>query len=80
MATIELYDKDENRHLGDITEAELEFLVNHLEETSDEDQDYFIDEATIDFLADGEATDHLIDLLRKAVGSGEGVEIRWKRR
>ena len=38
------------------------------------------DEATIDFLADGAATDHLIDLLRKAVGSGEGLEIRWKRR
>ena len=80
MATVQLYEKEEHRHLGDITEAELEFLIDHLEETSDTDQDYFIDEATIDYLADGEATDHLIDLLRKAVGSGEGVEIRWERR
>jgi len=80
MATIALYDKDEDRHIGDITEAELEYLKEHLEETADDDQDYFIDLATIDYLADGEATDHLIDLLKKAVGSGEGIEISWKTR
>ena len=79
MATIELYEKKTNQPIGEITESELEFLMDRLEETSGGDQDYFIDEATVDYLADGEATDHLIALLRRAVGSSEGVEIRWKR-
>ena len=79
MSTIRLYEKKTNRPLGEITEAELEFLIDRLEETSGDDQDYFIDEATVDYLADGEATDHLIELLRKALGSNAGIEIRWQR-
>jgi hypothetical protein len=55
-------------------------LVEGMEEESTTDQDYFIDAATIDVLADGRATEHLVGLLRKAVGTGDGVDIRWKRR
>jgi hypothetical protein len=51
-----------------------------LEETSEKDRDYFVDQATIELLGDGRATDHLIHLLKKAVGSGDGVEIEWKKR
>ena len=38
------------------------------------------DAATIDLLGDGRASDHLLGLLRSALGSSEGVEIRWQRR
>jgi hypothetical protein len=58
----------------------LKILVDGLEEESAEDQDYFIDLATIDVLADGRATEHLVRLLREAVGNDPGVEIRWQRR
>ena len=37
---------------------------------SETDQDYFIDQATIDLLGDGTATDHLLQTLRNALGSG----------
>jgi hypothetical protein len=77
---IDLYLKGTNELLGSITETELQYLEDSLEETSDEDRDYFVDQATIDLLADGRATDHLVHLLKKAVGSGEGVEIEWKKR
>jgi hypothetical protein len=77
---IDLYIKGTKSLLGSITDAELRFLVDTLEETSLEDRDYFVDQATIELLADGQATDHLVDLLRKAVGSSDGVEIRWERR
>jgi hypothetical protein len=77
---IDLYIKGTNELLGSITETELQYLEDSLEETSDEDRDYFVDQATIDLLADGRATDHLVHLLKKAVGSGEGVEIEWKKR
>jgi processive 1,2-diacylglycerol beta-glucosyltransferase len=63
--------------IGDITAHQLEFLVDELEEESDTDRDYYIDAATIDVLADAGADAELVDLLRKAVGSREGVEIAW---
>jgi hypothetical protein len=77
---IDLYDAATNQLLGSITEADLQVLVDGLEEESPQDQDYYIDAATIDLLGDGRASDHLLGLLRGALGSSEGVEIRWQRR
>jgi len=77
---IDLYNNATDQFLGSITETELQLLIDSFEEESLEDQDYYIDKATIDFLADGRATDHLLDLLRRALGSEEGVELRWLRR
>jgi hypothetical protein len=77
---IDLFNAETDEKIGSITETDLKVLVDGLEEESSEDQDYFIDAATIELLADGRATEHLIGLLRKAVGTTEGVEIRWQRR
>ena len=77
---IDVYNVATNELLGSITEADLQVLMNALEEESADDQDYFIDAATIDVVADGRATDHLVALLRRAVGSSDGVDIRWSRR
>ena len=77
---IDLYNASTNQLIGSITEADLRVLIDGLEEESSEDRDYFIDEATIDLLADGRATEHLVGLLRAAVGSSDGVDIRWQRR
>jgi hypothetical protein len=77
---IDLYNAATNQLIGSITEADLKVLIDHLEEESAEDQDYYIDQPTIDFMADGEATEHLLKLLRAAIGSSGGIEIRWQRR
>jgi hypothetical protein len=79
-AMIDLYNAATNQLLGSITEADLQVLVDALEEESTQDQDYYIDAATIDVIADGRATEHLVHLLRGALGSAEGVDIRWSRR
>jgi uncharacterized protein YggU (UPF0235/DUF167 family) len=77
---IDLYDEATNQLIGSITEADLQVLVDALEEESLDDHDYYIDAATIDVIADGRATEHLVNLLRKALGVKEGVDIRWQRR
>jgi hypothetical protein len=78
---IDLYNADANILLGEITEQDLKVLVDALEEESSEDQDYYITPDTLDVIGNnGRATDHLLGLLRKALGSSEGVEIRWQRR
>ena len=77
---IDLYKCATNKLIGSLTEADLKILVDGMEEESLEDQDYYIDAATIDLLADGKASDHLVKLLREALGGEEGVDIRWQRR
>jgi hypothetical protein len=78
---IDLYNADTNVLLGEITEQDLKVLVDALEEESSEDQDYYITPETIEVIGEnGRATEHLLNLLRTAVGSSEGVEVRWQRR
>ncbi len=77
---IDLYDNATNILIGSITEADLKVLTDAFEEESEDDQDYYIDQATIDMVGDGRATEHLMGLLRKALGTSDGVEIRWERR
>ena len=77
---IDLYNATTNQLLGSITEADLQVLIDGLEEESAEDQDYYLDQATIDLLADGRPSDHLLGILRGALGTSNGMEIRWERR
>ena len=77
---IDLYNCETNNLIGSITDAELKVLTDALEEESRDDQDYYVTPDTIAGMADGQATDHLLGLLRAAVGTTEGVDIRWERR
>ncbi len=78
---IDLYNADTEALLGEITDQDLKVLVDALEEESSEDQDYYITPETIEVVGEnGRATEHLLNLLRKALGSSEGVEVRWERR
>jgi len=77
---IDVYNSATDELLGSITEADLQVLVDALEEESSDDQDYYIDAATIDVIGDGRATEHLLNILRKGLGNAEGVDIRWNRR
>ncbi|MEP7305235.1 MAG: galactosyldiacylglycerol synthase [Acidobacteriota bacterium] len=77
---IDLYDDASNQLIGTMTEADLQVLVDALEEESLDDHDYYITAATIDLVADGRATEHMVTLLRRALGEKTGVDIRWERK
>lgn len=76
---IELRDKTTDEFLGSISDEELQFLVDELEEESLLDRDYYIDAATIDMLAEDGAPSSLVELLRRVLGGRDGLEIRWVR-
>lgn len=76
--TIDLYDNDEDARLGQITEAQRDVLVDHLEETHPGDQDYYIDAPTLDLLESEGADAGLLGMLRSALGDREGFEVRWE--
>lgn len=73
-----LYNKKTNALLGEISESDVECLVDVLEEEDSKDVDYFIDDATIDILEEYAASAELLALLRKAIGTSEGIEVRWE--
>lgn len=77
---IDLYNASTNQLIGSITPADLQVLVDALEEESTKDRDYYLNAETIDLIADGRATEHLVALLRSALGSADGVDIRWTTR
>jgi processive 1,2-diacylglycerol beta-glucosyltransferase len=76
---IEVYDNEVGVLIGTITEEQLQFLIDELEETSTTDQDYYLDEGMLDMLEEAGAEDALMDLLRGALGDRDGIEIRWER-
>lgn len=64
--------------IGDISDEQLAFLVEQLEEEHDEDQDYFIDRDTLDLLSDNGADPELIAMLEKAIGDDDSMNIAWE--
>ena len=74
---IHLIDNETGKPIGTISEAQLKALVDQLEEEDTGDQDYYVDGATLDWFEDEGVDSALTALLRKALGSREGMEIRW---
>jgi hypothetical protein len=76
---IKIYDSATGAWLGTIDEEQLQFLIDQLEEESSQDQDYYINEATLEMFQDAGADPALITMLRAALKGRTEMEIRWSR-
>ena len=74
-----LYKKLSGELIGTITAAELKLLVDQLEEEDLTDDDYFIDQPTVDLIEANGASPTLVALLRTAVGDTGGIDVRWEK-
>lgn len=74
---VKLYDKDTGQKLGEITEEQLELLMDELEDEPFGDQDYHIDEAAIALFEEIGADPDLVDTLRSMLAGQDEFEIRW---
>jgi len=72
-----LRNKGTSASLGTITDDDLTFLIDMLEEEDSEDRDYWIDKTTLEYFEENSCGDHLMEILREAVGESEGIEIEW---
>lgn len=75
---IEVFDNRTQALIGEISEAQLEFLMNNLEEESLEDQDYAITAMTLAYFEELGADPALLNLLRRALGERDELVIRWE--
>jgi hypothetical protein len=80
MSIIQLYREHPKTYasepLGTITENQLDFLIDNLEEEFEEDEECFLIPDTIDYLKSQGADSELISILERALaGNQDGVEI-----
>lgn len=76
---IKVFDAASGTEIGAISDADLQFLISQLEEESSEDQDYYINTATLDMFEQAGAAPTLIQVLRQGLGGREEMDIRWER-
>jgi len=70
---IKLYDAQTDVEIGEITQEQLNYLFEDLEEESAEDTDYYINLDTLDMFAQQGVDPALIALLRKALGDRQNL-------
>lgn len=75
---IQLFDNSTGEPLGTIDREELKFLIDQLEEEGAEDQDYFINSATLEMFEEEGCPHNLLGLLQEGLGEREEMEIRWE--
>ena len=76
---IQLRNKETGSLLGSISDEDLQFLIDNLEEEWKEDADYYLNRATLDMLKSQGASVPLMSLLDTAIGDKDAVEIEWSR-
>jgi len=74
---IRLYDNDNDQEIGQITEAQLDFLQEQLIEETLDSTTFSLAPATVDSLAMNGGDPEVVGLLRKAIGSRTSMELRF---
>ncbi len=82
MSVIQLYKEHPETYeriiLGTISEKQLDFLMENLEEEFEEDEEYLLMQDTIDFLKEQGVDKDLLAMLEKALaGTRDGVDILY---
>jgi processive 1,2-diacylglycerol beta-glucosyltransferase len=75
---IKLFDKETGVFLGAITEEQMRFMVDQLEEEGFEDRDYAISPMTLSLFEGEDADPVLVSMLRAALGDRDEMTISWQ--
>jgi len=75
---IKLYDNENEKEIGLITEPQLEFLIEELADESLDEYTYNINLSVISYLEGSGAEPQLVTLLRGALGSRTSMELRYE--
>ena len=69
---------DNSQPIGTISDVQLKFLVDELEEDHEDDREYFLNRETLELLSDNGADPELIAILEKAMGNDDEMDIAWE--
>jgi hypothetical protein len=74
-----LKNKDTGAIIGTLNDAQLQFLIDQLEEESNEDTDYWLNRAQIEIFKEQGADPALVAMLEQALGEAEDMEVIWEK-
>jgi hypothetical protein len=69
---------DTGDEIGVISDVQLKFLVEQLEEDHEEDEEHFIDRESLELLSDNGADPELLGILEKGMGDDDEMKIAWE--
>ena len=75
MNTIRLVDTKEI--IGTVTDEELDEIIDALEEETEDDQDYYVDANTLDYMEGLNVSANVLALLKTALVGKESIDIEW---
>ena len=73
-----LIDIEHGDEIGIITEDQLQFLIDNLEEEGFEDQDYYIDPESLSFFAENGCDEELLTMLVDAIEGRVNIDVRYE--
>jgi hypothetical protein len=76
---IKLRNKESGELLGSISEEQLQFLIDNLEEETPDDTDYYLNRSTLEMLREIGADKSLMEILERSLGDRDDVEIVWSK-
>ena len=76
---IQLYNKLSGELIGEITDIQLQFLIDQMEEESMEDRDYAITQMELDYFEAQGADSGLLSILRSALANKDEISILWQK-
>ena len=74
----QLIDIEHDNEIGIITEDQVQFLIDNLEEEGLEDQDYYIDSDGLSFLAESGCDEELLTMLTEALEGRINIDVRYE--
>lgn len=73
-----LIDIEHDDEIGIVTEDQVQFLIDNLEEAGVEDQDYYIDSEALSFLAENGCDQELYMMLADALEDRIHIDLRYE--
>ena len=73
-----LIDIEHGDEIGIITEDQVQFLIDNLEEEGFEDQDYYIDPESLSFFAENGCDEELLTILTDALEDRVNIDVRYE--
>ena len=77
--TVHIFDLTTDQEIGVLTDEQFQFLEDHLEAEDADDDDYYINRATLDAFDAHGGNPAVVGWLRSAMGTRDEMDIRWRR-
>jgi hypothetical protein len=74
-----LFDLADGRRIAVLSDEQFQFLADHLESEGEDDDDYYVNQATVQALQEQGGDPQVINALQAGLAGRTEMDIRWQR-